>query len=65
VKRAALDRARSAATAHRHDFLQNYVRDLARVIDMDVLRSAKRRMGVDPLGAPASIIERRLPTTIA
>jgi phosphoglucomutase len=50
VKRVTLDKARSAATTHRYDFLQNYIRDLARVIDMDVLRDSRLRMGVDPLG---------------
>jgi len=50
VKRAALDKARRAATTHRHDFLQNYVRDLARVVDMNVLRGAALRIGVDPMG---------------
>jgi len=50
VQRMTLDKARSAATTHRHDFLRNYVRDLARVIDMDVLRGTKIRIGVDPMG---------------
>jgi phosphoglucomutase len=50
VKRIALDAARRAATTHRHDFLHDYVRDLARVIDMNVLRGAKLRIGVDPMG---------------
>jgi len=39
-----------AATTHRHDFLNAYVADLGNVIDMDVIREAKVRMGVDPLG---------------
>ena len=39
-----------AATTHRHDFLDAYVADLANVIDMDAIRGAKIRMGVDPLG---------------
>jgi phosphoglucomutase len=50
VKRVALDKARRAATTHRHDFLQSYVGDLARVVDMDLLRGAKLRIGVDPMG---------------
>jgi phosphoglucomutase len=50
VKRIALRKARVAATTHRHDFLNPYVRDLARVIDMDVLRGTKLRVGVDPMG---------------
>ena len=33
-----------------HDFLLPYVKDLANVIDMDCIRSAGVRLGVDPLG---------------
>ena len=50
VKRIPLRKARNAATMHRHDFLNPYVRDLARVIDMEVLRGAKLHVGVDPMG---------------
>ena len=50
VRRVPLAKARSAATTHSHDFLRNYVSDLANVIDMDVIRGANIRMGVDPLG---------------
>jgi phosphoglucomutase len=50
VKRIALRKARVAATTHRHDFLNPYVRDLARVIDMEVLRGTKLHVGVDPMG---------------
>ena len=50
VKRVAHAQALRAATTHRHDFLNGYVGDLGSVIDMDVIREAKVRMGVDPLG---------------
>jgi len=50
VKRVTLAKARAAATTHEHDFLGAYVADLANVIDMDAIRGAKVRMGVDPLG---------------
>ena len=50
VKRVPLDEARRAATTHRHDFLVNYVRDLARIVDMNVLRGASLRIGADPMG---------------
>jgi len=43
-------RALRASTTHRHDFLNAYVSDLGNVIDMEVIRDAKIRMGVDPLG---------------
>jgi phosphoglucomutase len=50
VKRMALNLARRAPTTHPHDYLQNYVRDLGKVLDMDVISKSKIRMGVDPLG---------------
>jgi len=50
VKRVPLAAARKAATTHEHDFLGAYVADLGNVIDMEVIRGAKLRMGVDPLG---------------
>lgn len=50
VQRMRHARALQAATTHRHDFLNAYVGDLGSVIDMDVIRDTKVRMGVDPLG---------------
>ncbi len=63
-------RALQAATTHRHDFLNAYVGDLGNVIDMDLIRNAKLRLGVDPLGGAgvnywAAIAERhRLDLTV-
>ena len=50
VRRMSQAKALLAATTHRHDFLNAYVNDLGNVIDMDVIREAKIRIGVDPLG---------------
>ncbi len=50
VKRIPHAEALRAATTHHHDFLSAYVADLGNVIDMDVIREARVRMGVDPLG---------------
>jgi phosphoglucomutase len=50
VKRIPLEAALRAATTHRHAFLDAYVGDLGNVIDMDVIRSAGLKLGVDPLG---------------
>ena len=47
---SATTQALRAATTHRHDFLDAYVADLGSVIDMDAIRDAKIRIGVDPLG---------------
>ena len=70
VKRTSHAKALKAATTHRHDFLDAYVADLGNVIDMDVIRDAKIRMEVDPLGGAgvhywAAIAERyRLDLTV-
>ena len=52
VKRIA-DPAK-AATTHQEDFVTPYVHDLANVIDMDVIRSAGIKIGVDPLGGAST-----------
>jgi phosphoglucomutase len=50
VQRIPYERARRAATTHSHDYLHGYVEDLANVVDLDVVRGATIRLGVDPLG---------------
>jgi len=50
VKRVPLGRALKASTTHRHDYLSTYIADLGNVLDMEAIRGAKLRMGVDPLG---------------
>jgi phosphoglucomutase len=50
VKRIPYEKALRAATTHRHDYLNAYVRDLGNVIDMPAIQSAGLRLGVDPLG---------------
>ena len=70
VRRMVLAKARRATTTHSFDFLNTYVSDLGAVIDMDAIRSAAVRMGVDPLGGAgvhywAAIAERyRLDLTV-
>jgi phosphoglucomutase len=50
VARMEYAKARSAATTHSHDYVESYVNDLGNVIDMEVIRGSKVRLGVDPLG---------------
>src|SRR5208337_719409 len=50
VKRISHQKALRASTTHRYDFLNAYVDDLGSVLDMDAIRGANVRMGVDPLG---------------
>jgi phosphoglucomutase len=53
VARVPLAQARAAATTHRYDYVGAYVGDLETVLDLDVVRSAGVRIGVDPLGGAA------------
>jgi len=50
VRRIPYARARVASSTHLHDYMTPYVDDLGRVVDMDAIRSAGVRIGVDPLG---------------
>jgi phosphoglucomutase len=50
VQRITYEKARHAGTTHRHDYRTAYIADLGHVIDMDVIRGATIRLGVDPLG---------------
>ncbi|MHB8744086.1 MAG: phosphoglucomutase (alpha-D-glucose-1,6-bisphosphate-dependent) [Sulfuricaulis sp.] len=50
VKRISFEKAQRAATTHRHDYLNTYVSDLDKVIDLDAISGANIHIGVDPLG---------------
>jgi phosphoglucomutase len=50
VKRIPYEKALTAATTHRHDYLNAYVADLGSVIDMEAIAGARIHLGVDPLG---------------
>ena len=50
VKRMPVDKALSAATTHKHDYLTAYVDDLENAVDMDAIRNSGIHLGVDPLG---------------
>jgi phosphoglucomutase len=50
VKRIPFDKAIRSATTHQEDFVLPYVRDLKNVVDMDAIRDAHLKLGVDPLG---------------
>jgi phosphoglucomutase len=53
VRRVPYPRALKASTTHADDFLMPYIADLATVVDLDVVRDARVRLGVDPLGGSA------------
>ena len=50
VKRVPFQKAIRAATTHQEDFVLPFVRDLKNVVDMDAIRGARLKLGVDPLG---------------
>ena len=50
VKRVPYEQARRAGTTHQHNYLDAYIGDLAQILSMDVIQSAKLKLGIDPLG---------------
>ena len=50
VARMPYDTARRAATTHAHDYVEAYVAELGTVVDLEVIRDARLKIGVDPLG---------------
>ena len=54
VQRIGFDAALIAPTTHVEDFVTPYVGDLANVIDLEAIRSAGVKIGVDPLGGAAA-----------
>ena len=53
VKRISYERARKASCVHRHDYITPYVADLANVLDMEAIRGAGVKIGIDPFGGAA------------
>jgi phosphoglucomutase len=53
VIRIPYERARRAANIKRYDYITPYVAGLADIIDMEAIRSAGIRIGIDPLGGAA------------
>jgi phosphoglucomutase len=50
VKRIPYERACVASTTFYRDYLQAYIADLNNVVDMDIIRDARLKLGADPLG---------------
>jgi phosphoglucomutase len=53
VRRVPLATAMKAATTRQEDLVMPYVEDLRSVVDMDAIRAAGLKLGVDPLGGAA------------
>ncbi len=50
VRRLAIEQARRASTTHQHDYIKAYVGDLSNVVDLNVIKTAGLKLGIDPLG---------------
>jgi phosphoglucomutase len=50
IKRVPFTKAIHASSTHQEDFVLPYVRDLKNVADIDAIRGAHLKLGVDPLG---------------
>jgi len=53
IRRVPFTAAVKAGSTHQDDFVLPYVNDLKNVIDMDAIRAAGLKLGVDPLGGAA------------
>jgi phosphoglucomutase len=54
VKHKRFASALKASTTRQEDFILPYVNDLRNIVDMDAIRSAGLKLGVDPLGGAAA-----------
>ena len=54
VKRVPFAEAIKSDVTHQEDFVMPYVNDLGNVVDMDAIRAADLKLGVDPLGGAAA-----------
>jgi phosphoglucomutase len=50
VKRVPYSQAIKAATTHQEDYVLPYIKDLKNTVDMDAIKHAGLKLGVDPLG---------------
>ena len=54
VRYIGWEAALKASTTHEQDFVMPYVEDLANVVDLEAIRSAGVKIGIDPLGGAAA-----------
>lgn len=53
VKRIPYERAVKTSTTQQHDYILPYVKDLRNVVNLEAIRGAGLKLGVDPLGGAA------------
>ncbi|MFC1494170.1 phosphoglucomutase, alpha-D-glucose phosphate-specific [Thermodesulfobacteriota bacterium] len=50
VKKMPYDRARKSDRVHTQDFITPFVHSLSRIVDMDIIKKERIKMGADPMG---------------
>ena len=50
IKKIPYERAIKTDTTHQYDYIEPYIKDLNNILDMDAIRSAGLKIGVDTLG---------------
>ena len=50
IKRTAYEKARKSDTVHDQDFITPFVKSLAQIVDMDLIKNAGIKIGADPMG---------------
>lgn len=60
VKRISFEEALKAPTTKKHDYREAYVSDLKNVINIDLIRDSKLKIGVDPLGGAGTHYWKRI-----
>lgn len=63
IKRISFESALQVPTTHHWDYIQNYVNDLFHVVDMELIRNAKIKIGVDALGGAGVSYWKRITDT--
>jgi phosphoglucomutase len=54
VRRMSYSRALTTPSTYHYDYIDAYARELGAVLDLDAIRGAKLKLGVDPLGGARS-----------
>jgi phosphoglucomutase len=50
IRRIAFENAVKSNTVHKHDYIGSFTGDLGNVVDMEAIKAAGLRIGVDPMG---------------
>lgn len=63
IKRIPFESALASPTIQRYNYIQAYVNDLIHIVDMDLIRNSKIKIGVDALGGAGANYWKRISET--